>query len=114
MLSLNLTPIFRARGIDRPYTFLVKAGLSPHSANAILSSKTRIFRLDHIELLCRTLICEPNDLVVFTPNKDQHLSPEHPLNNLKQSETAKDMKETLATIPFKQLKEITKQINGLS
>ncbi len=114
MLSLNLHPIFRARGIERPYSFLVKAGLSPHSANAILSSQTRVFRLDHIELLCRTLVCEPNDLVVFTPNKDQNLSPEHPLNNLKHSESGKDMRETLATMPFKQLQEITKQINGLT
>jgi DNA-binding Xre family transcriptional regulator len=113
LVSLNLTPIFKARGIDRPYTFLVKAGLSPHSTNAILNSKTRIFRLDHIELLCRVLVCEPNDLVVFTAVNNQHLYPDHPLNNLKQTETAKDIKETLATIPFKQLKEITKQINGV-
>lgn len=112
MLHLNLTPIFNARNINRPYSFLVKAGLSPHSANVILNSKTRSFRLDHIELLCTTLVCEPNDLLVYTPNKDKHISPEHPLNNLKQTETAKDMRETLATLPFKQLKEITKQINS--
>jgi DNA-binding Xre family transcriptional regulator len=114
MLTFHLTPIFKARGIDRPYTFLVKAGLSPHSANAILNSKTRIFRLDHIELLCRILVCEPNDLVVFTADKAQQLSPAHPLHNLKQADTAKDIKETLATLPLKQLKEITKQINEAS
>jgi hypothetical protein len=51
---------------------------------------------------------------VFTADNDQHLSPDHPLNNLKQTDTAKDMKETLATIPFKQLKEITKQLNSAS
>lgn len=112
MLSLNLKPIFAARGIDRPYTFLVKAGLSSQAAHTILNGKTRSFRLDHIEVLCRTLVCEPSDLVLFTPDKDQHLSPDHPLNNLTQKEPAKGMKETLATMPFKQLKEITKQITG--
>lgn len=49
MLSLNLNQIFKARGIERPYTFLVKAGFTPHSANALLNSKTKTFRLDHIE-----------------------------------------------------------------
>lgn len=112
MLSMNVTPIFKARGIDRPYTFLVKAGFSPHSANVILNSKTRIFRLDHIELLCRTLVCEPNDLLIFTADSNQPLPPDHPLNNLKQADTVEDIKETLTTVPFKQLKEITKKIRG--
>ncbi len=112
MLTLNLAPIFKARGIDKPYTFLVKAGISAHGAHTILNSKTRTFRLDHIELLCRTLVCEPSDLVLFTPDKDQPLSPDHPLNNLTQAEPAKDMQETLANMPFKQLKEIAKQITG--
>lgn len=111
MLSFNLAPIFKARGIAKPYAFLVKAGISPHSANLILSSSTRSMRLDHLEVLCRTLVCEPNDLLLFTPNSDKPLTPDHPLNNLKQTETVKDIRETLASIPFKQLKEISKKIN---
>jgi DNA-binding Xre family transcriptional regulator len=113
MLSLNLTPIFKARGIERPFSFLVKAGLSPHSANAVLNSTTKSFRLDHIELLCRTLICEPNDLLLWTPDKDKQYSNDHPLFKLQQQDSSKDMKETMATIPYKQLKEITKQINNV-
>ncbi|MCC6725145.1 MAG: helix-turn-helix transcriptional regulator [Saprospiraceae bacterium] len=111
MLSLNLTPIFKARGIERPYSFLVKAGLTSHVAHAILSSETRSFRLDHIELLCRALICEPSDLVLYTPDKNHPLPQEHPLNNLKQPESVKDLGATLANMPFKQLKEIAKQIS---
>ena len=111
MLALNLMPIFKARGIERPYSYLVKAGFTSHSAHLILNSKSRVFRLDHIERLCKTLICEPNDLLVYVPNNDEHISEEHPLNNLRQTHEAKDMKATLATLPFKQLKEITKQIH---
>ncbi len=114
MLSLNLTPIFKARGIERPFTFLVKAGLSPHSANTVLNSTTKSFRLDHIELLCSTLVCEPNDLLLWTPDEDKQYANDHPLFNLQQQDTANEMKETFATIPYKQLKEITKQINGVS
>ena len=110
MLSLNLIPIFNARGIERPFTFLIKAGMTNNAAHAVLSSKTRHFRLDQIELLCRVLICEPSDIVVYTPEKDHPLPPDHPLNNLKKTETIGDIKQTLATMPFRQLKEITKQI----
>jgi DNA-binding Xre family transcriptional regulator len=107
MLSLNLTPIFTARGINKPYSFLVKSGFTPHSANNLLNSKTRVFRLDHIEQLCTLLICEPNDLLVWTPNKGQQYSDNFPLAKLKQTTSADNFHQTLATVPFKELKLIT-------
>ena len=111
MLNLNLRPIFQARGIERPYTYLVKAGISRATAHNILNSKTRIFRLDHIELLCRVLICEPNDLLAYTPDPGSPLQDTHPLNNLIQDDTSKPgIKQSFANIPYKELKEITKQL----
>lgn len=112
MLLLNLRPIFQARGIERPYSFLVKSGFSYHTANLLLNSTTRSFRLDHIEKLCTILVCEPNDLLAYRPYEGQQLPAEHPLNNLKLTETQKGINQTLATMPYKQLKEITKQINS--
>ena len=108
MLTLNLTPIFKARGIEKPYSFLVKAGLSPHSANSAINSKTRVFRLDHIELLCRILVCEPNDLLAWIPEKGQNYSKDHPLLKLKQEITDNNWQQILAAMPFKELKEVTK------
>lgn len=110
MLSLNLTPIFQVRGIDKPYSFLVKAGFSPHSATNILNNKTRIFRLDHVELLCKTLFCEPNDLLLWTPEKETDYAENFPLSKLKLTDTDNNWKETFAKMPFKQLKEVTKTI----
>lgn len=111
MLNLNLRPIFQARGIERPYTYLVKAGISRATAHNILNSKTRIFRLDHIELLCRVLICEPNDLLAYTPDPGSPLQDTHPLNNLIQDDTSKPgIKQSFANLPYKELKEITKQL----
>lgn len=112
MLTLNLAPIFKARGIERPFSFLVKAGLSPHAAHSILNTDTRSFKLDHIELLCNSLVCEPNELLLFTPDKNKQYSSDHPLLKLQQQDGLNDMKETLATLPYKKLKEITKQINN--
>jgi DNA-binding Xre family transcriptional regulator len=110
MLLLNLSPIFTARGIDRPHAFLVKAGIHSSTANKILSGNTRVFRLDHIELLCKTLVCEPNDLVQWIPDKGEQLAATHPLHSLKQQETVNSWQETLAAMPFKQLKQVTKAI----
>ena len=110
MLFLDLQHIFEARSIDKPYAFLVKAGFTPHTATSIVSSSTRAFKLDHIELLCKVLVCEPNDLLSFKPNKEEVLTADHPLLKLQHTETDQNWKQTLATIPFKQLKEFTKSL----
>ena len=110
MLSLNLTPIFQLRGIEKPYTFLVKAGLSQHSATTILNNKTRIFRLDHVELLCEVLVCEPNDLLEWTPDKGKIYSENNPLLKLKQQPTDATWLETFSTMSYKELKEVSKTI----
>ena len=111
MLYYNLAPIFKARGIDNPQAFLVKAGISNHSAQNIIFGQTRTFRLDHIEVLCRVLICEPSDLLGYKENPNHKIPEDHPLNNLKQTESSKSINDTITTMPYKQLKELAKQIN---
>lgn len=110
MLLINLHPIFKARGIEKPYTFLVKAGIAPHTVSRILNNKTRVFRLDHIELLCRVLICEPNDLLIWKPEKAHNLDSKHPLYNLIGEETTENLHETLSKMSYKELKQTTKKI----
>jgi len=108
MLSLDLEHIFKARGIDKPYTFLVKAGFTPHSASVICNSKTRVIKLDHIELLCKALVCEPNDILSYKASKGEVLGTDHPLLKLKHQEIEQTWKESIATIPYNQLKELSK------
>lgn len=111
MLTLNLNQIFRARGIERPYTFLVKAGLTPHTANVLLNSKTKVFRLDHIEKLCLVLKCEPNDLLVWYPNKNELIADDHPLTKLKHGESPTiDLKKTLLNMPYSELKSLSSKL----
>ena len=112
MLSLNLLPIFKARGIERPYSFLVKAGLTPHTANVLLNSKTKVFRLDHIEKLCLLLKCEPSDLLVWNPNKNEIIDKDHPLTKLKHSGSPTiDLKATLLNMPYKELKSFSSRLS---
>lgn len=111
MLRLNLQPIFTARGIDKPYTFLVKAGFTAHSAHIILTSKVRLIKLDYMEILCEKLNCEPNDLLLWTPDKNRPILESHPLFNLSnRNEVGTNPPTTLRDIPYKQLREITSKL----
>ena len=110
MLILNLRPIFEARHIERPYTFLVKAGFTSITAHNLLNNKSSSIRFDHIERLCRILICEPSDLFVYYPSKNEHLPTDHPLTTLRQLESDITIHETLSHLPYRKLKEMTKNI----
>lgn len=108
MLTFNLRTIFAARGIDKPYSYLVKNGITPHSATRILNNNTSVVRLDHIEALCEMLCCEPNDLLVWKPSEGQVVAPNHPLNKLRNtSEGQPSLHETLSGMPYQLLKELS-------
>jgi DNA-binding Xre family transcriptional regulator len=106
MLTWNLQSVFKARGIERPYTFLVKAGISRHSATSILNNDIFFLRLSHLELLCQKLNCSPNDLLLWVPNPNNPLPKEHPLYKLKKEAPGFDLAETLKTASFEKLNEI--------
>ncbi|RBQ05365.1 helix-turn-helix domain-containing protein [Pedobacter miscanthi] len=106
MLHLNVGAIFVARGIERPSTFLIKAGFSTHSAHFILNSKTRSIKLDHIEKLCKLLICEPSDLFAWQPDKDETIPDTHPITRLKKNLTQESIRNLIADVSFKQIVEI--------
>lgn len=111
MLYLNVSEICRTRQIERPYSFLVKAGISPHVASDIVNGHSRSIRLDHIEKLCEILHCEPNDLLVYKPNSNNKLVETHPLNKLIPKNMDFDWQQTLRTMPLEQLKEVAEFLN---
>lgn len=109
MLVLNLHPIFKARMIQNPFTYLVKAGLSRHAAELLLSGRARSPRLEHIEKLCQVLICEPNDLYHWTPEKDTQYQQNHPLFKLTRQITVHNWMESFSSLPLSELKDISIQ-----
>ncbi|MCK7591662.1 helix-turn-helix domain-containing protein [Subsaxibacter sp. CAU 1640] len=111
MLAIRIAHILNARGIDNHFTFLTTSGFTNFTAHNLLNSKTKSFRLDHIERLCRVLVCDPNDLVSFYPDNKYPLPSNHPLNNLIKNETQnKDIKNSLRTLPYKELMKISAHI----
>jgi DNA-binding Xre family transcriptional regulator len=108
MLYFNLNPIFKARRIDKPYTFLVKAGIAPHTATKIITNKMHVMRLNHIEIICRALYCEPNDLLAFKQDPNHFIPENHPLVKLTPTNDNLDWQEQLKTMPLDKLKQISK------
>ncbi len=106
MLYYNFKSVFKARGVDNPYTFLVNAGLSPHTASSFLNNNLQSVKLKHIEIICRELHCTPNDLFIWRPDKNKIISETHPLNTLNRKNVSFDLKETMKTIPIDQLNQI--------
>jgi len=110
MLFINLRPVLAARNIDNQRAFLVKSGISPRCAHALLAGKTRSLRLDHIELLCRVLVCEPADLLSFESDLHRPLPPNHPLHKLAEQPPDNFLSEAITNLPFKELKALGRQL----
>lgn len=107
MFLLNILPVMQARNIENPHAFLVKNGFHRSTAHLLVRGQRRYFHLDHIEKLCLLLFCQPNDLLLWTPDKNEPGLANHPLQKLREQIKIIDWKETLATIPLHQLKNIS-------
>lgn len=108
MLVLDLTPVLNARNITKPYSFLVKGGLTHHTATNILNKYSRQLHINNLGLLCKMLCCEPSDLFTWIPDKNDRLQADHPLHNLahRQNEPPAD----LSAVPYQKVKELNKKI----
>ncbi len=112
MITLNLHQVFKTRGITRGYSFLVKNGISPGTAKTLMYNKPRAIRLDHIEILCKTLVCEPSDLFTYTPEKKDTLPDTHPLKKLIRDPEEASLKQTISHLSYQELIEIKKLIKS--
>ena len=106
MLSLHLTPLFQARNIDRPFTFLVNNGFSRNAAHNLIHGNNRVLRLDQIEKLCHLLVCDLHDIMRWTPPTQQAFPADYPLRALIKEQAAPDIRETLSTTPYHILKAV--------
>lgn len=108
MLSINLNPIFKARSIENPLRFLIKAGIPSDAAFKLIHNNVVMLKLTHIELLCKALFCEPNNLLLFTPTKGETYPDNHPLLKLKKAENTLSFQDIIANMPLREINEATK------
>lgn len=112
MIQLNLKRIFKARGIEQPYRFLVKSGFVPFTAHKYKNGKVEHIRLDHIEQLCILLNCTPNDIFDWIPNDLLDDRPDHPLQKIRRREKKIEINKLLMGMPLEKLEEIERMIES--
>jgi len=110
MLKLNLKPIFQARNIDKPYTFLKKNGFSHVTAINVSSGAIGALSFKQIEALCTVLLCEPNDLFTWQPDEGKLYPENMPLHKLKKTGQDINLHAALATMSYQEIKERMQQI----
>lgn len=110
MIHLFLKPILVARGIDRPYSYLVNAGFSPADARELLNSDISNFTIAQIQKLCEALHCTPDELLKSS-GKIVNMSDANLLSALKRSGKTSawlhNLKET-SLQELSKLKEVVK------
>ncbi len=112
MLYFNFTRIFKAKGIDKPASFLINHGFSDKFATKVIKSNLCKLELESIERLCTVLNCTPNDMLQWEPNTKDADVANHPLSALYRTEKVMDLTRTLYAVPFEKLLEIEKIIQN--
>lgn len=102
--------MFKARAIERPYSFLVKSGFVPFTAHKYKNGKVEHIRLDHIEKLCTTLHCTPNDIFEWVPNDLLDDRADHPLQKIRRREKKIEISKLLSKMSLEKLEEIEAMI----
>jgi len=110
MLIYNFNRIFKARGIDRPFSFLKQAGFSVSMSSKIKNNKVSRLDTKMMERLCILLRCTPNDFIEWLPDDNYTVDLEHPINKIRQNDKVIDITKTLNSVPLDKLDEIEKLI----
>ena len=87
MLSLNISGVLAAKGIESPHYFLMKLGISRHTAHLILHNQHSSVQLVHLSKICHALQCAPSDLFIWNDDKDLPITDTHPLSKLRKKDT---------------------------
>lgn len=111
MIKFNFTRVFRARGIDRPFSYLVSIGYSPNYSTRIVNNRIKTLNLKDIEKLCVMLQCTPNDFLEWIPDAKDAGNDRHPLIPLQRTDKVIQLTQMLNSIPLNKLKEIESLIN---
>ncbi len=113
MLILNLKRVFALRGIENPFTTLVKNGISRPTATNLLTNRVNSIHSKHLEIICELLNCEPSDLYDWKPSKDTQNIETHPLRKLRRDDSIEGYSEMIKRIPLDKLGEIKNILNEL-
>jgi DNA-binding Xre family transcriptional regulator len=106
MLSYNFTRILRSRGVDKPFSYLVKHGFSDNFSSRIANNRVSRLNLSEMEKLCELFHCTPNEIMEWIPGSSDIENINHPLYPLKRSNKVVELTKMLNSIPLDKLNDI--------
>lgn len=117
MLYYNFTRMFKARGVERPYSLLTNAGIGSDLATRMKKNKVHLLRMETLEKVCLLLHCTPNDVMEWVPDGNETGEKDQPLNRLRRTQNKViDITRSLNSLSLEKLEEIgkfiDKQVNG--
>ena len=98
----------KMRGIEKPYSFFIKLGISHTIASHMATNKTDKLLLRHLETVCLALNCTPDDLLEWVPGNKKQDNPLTALHTLKQKPESEDAADLLRALPASKLEELAK------
>ena len=112
MLTFNFKRVFKARGIEKPFSYLVKAGYSDSFATRVVNSKIERMNLKVVESICGMLNCRPNDILEWIPDKNEKNTESHPLSALMRTGSVSQLNQLLNAVPLSRISEIENLIKN--
>lgn len=112
MLIFNPNKMFALRGIDKPYSFLVKNGFTSTMASDLINIRKPLIRTEYLQKICILLNCTPNDLYEWKPDNTTNLPENHPLKALQKPDYPK-ISEIIKDFPVEKLSEVQNLLNQL-
>jgi len=106
MITLNIPRIATLKGVQRPYTFLVKNGFTPQTAKDLIAGRVRRLDFAHLEKLCRLFRCEPYDLYDYAPTPNAQVHGEDHLAFLTKPKVDQGIQSLIAGLTVKQMESL--------
>ena len=113
MIYLDIQKVLSDKGIENPHLALRQMGFNVHTTSRLLRNEPSSINYGHLEILCLSLNCLPNDLLSWKPSELSKKYTHHQLDQLAPVE-----KDNLATkiqkLPVDKLQQIRKFVDDLS
>jgi DNA-binding Xre family transcriptional regulator len=113
MLIINLQRVFALRGIENPFSALLKMGISRPTASNLLNNRVLSIKNDYLEKICELLNCEPNDLYDWKPSNNTANIENHPLKGLRRESSTANINEMIRNLPLDKLGQVESLLDGL-
>jgi DNA-binding Xre family transcriptional regulator len=113
MLYFDIRRVLELRGIDKPYTFLIKNGFVSQTATNMVNNRLGRIIPEQMEKLCLLLHCTPNDLFDWDDDKKSVVADNHPLRTLIKEKSAPPISEMVRDLPVEKLGQLAALIDDL-